>query len=53
MTPRLSDIGERISPEDVALAHYLLDEILEITRCRTYTFDITSDSVPQREETQS
>ena len=53
MTPRLSDKSERISPEDIALSAYLLDEILMIVNCRTYAFHITSDSVPQWEETQS
>jgi len=43
MTPRLSDLTERISPEDIALAGYLLDEILTMVNCRTYAFYITSD----------
>jgi len=53
MTPRLSDTKERISPEDLALTGYLLDEILSIVNCRTYAFNITSDTLPDREETQS
>ncbi len=52
MTPRLSDKSERISPEDIALCGYLLDEILELTNCRTYAFNITSDTLTDRGEIQ-
>ncbi len=52
MTPKLSDKKERISLQDIAMLQHLIS-------CEsndylwTYAFHITSDSVPQREETQS
>ncbi len=52
MTPKLTDTRERISPEDIALAFKLLEEYQQY-ECRTYAFNITSDIVTQREETQS
>jgi len=51
MTPPLSDLTERISPEDLALIGYLLDEILSIVNCRTYDFNIASDMLTDREVT--
>ncbi len=52
MTPPLSDLSERISPEDIALVGYLLDEILTMVNCRTYAFNITSDTLTDRGEIQ-
>ena len=51
MTPRLSDTQERISPEDVAYAQMLLNEILEEIERRTYDFNITSDMLTDSEVT--
>ncbi len=51
MTEPLSSTKERISLEDLALAHYLIDEILEETNCKTYEFYITSDTLTDSEET--
>ena len=51
MTHPLSCECERISPEDVAEIGFLLDKILSIVESRTYDLHITSDNVPQREET--
>ncbi len=54
MTPALKNsLQERISLEDLALAKRALDFYLRNSERRTYDFNITSDSVPQREETQS
>ena len=55
MTPRLSDTRERISPEDLYWARMLAFKLTEEQKaeCRTYALHITSDSVPEREETQS
>ncbi len=53
MTPKLSDLKERISPEDVALARELYLIMERLTKWRTYAFNITSDSVAQSEETHS
>ncbi len=44
MTPPLSDVTERISLEDLAMLSILMDEILRIVDCRTYDFNITSDT---------
>jgi len=52
MTPRLSDTTERISLEDYLVAENIWI-LLERAGWRTYEFNITSDSVPEREETQS
>ncbi len=52
MTPPLSDKSERISPEDIALADFYFN-IIRMTGWRTYAFNITSDTLPDREETQS
>ncbi len=52
MTPPLSDLSERISPEDIALVGYLLDEILTMVNCRTYAFNITSDKFLNQGEIQ-
>ncbi len=56
MSPRwttpLSRI-QRISPADIVLLEEILDEMDRVDRMWTYDFDITSDSVPQREETHS
>ncbi len=51
MTPRLSDRRERISLEDIWEAQEALDLYIKETGRWTYDFNITSDSVPQREET--
>ncbi len=42
---------EGISPEDLILLEEILDEMDRLGNCRTYDFNITSDSVPQWEET--
>ena len=52
MTPKLRDSRERISLEDFAELEAIYDKIMEI-ECRTYDLCITSDSVPQREQSQS
>ncbi len=56
MTPRwaphVSGI-QRISPSDLVLIEEILDELDRIEEMWTYDFNITSDSVPQWEETQS
>ncbi len=44
---------QRISPSDLVLIEEILDELDRIEGMWTYDFDITSDSVPQREETHS
>ncbi len=43
MTPRLADISERISPEDLYWARYAVALDKMNTECRTYEFYITSD----------
>ncbi len=53
MTPRLSDKQERISLEDIALTSFLLDELLDLTNCRTYDLFIASDTLTDSEVTQS
>jgi len=44
MTNKRSDIRERISPEDMALAKRALDWYMIMFNCRTYAFNITSDT---------
>ncbi len=51
MTLKINNSQERISLEDLALAHYLVDEILEELNCKTYEFYITSDTLTDSEET--
>ncbi len=53
MTHPLSCSCERISPEDVAVVQRVIEILLRNSDCRTYDFNITSDSVPQWEETHS
>ena len=53
MSPKFDDAMEMISPEDIEQLIDELQELLIRTECRTYDFNITSDSVPQREETHS
>ncbi len=50
MTLRMSDVRERISPEDLALANDIWI-ILERAGWRTYDFNITSDTLTDSEET--
>ncbi len=52
MTPKLSDATERISLEDMATAINMWT-LLERAGWRTYEFNITSDTLTDREETQS
>ncbi len=42
---------QRISPSDLVLIEEILDELDRIEEMWTYDFNITSDSVPQWEET--
>ncbi len=42
---------QRISPSDLVLIEEILDEMDRIQQMGTYDFNITSDSVPQWEET--
>ncbi len=51
MTPRLNELWERISPEDVALAKRAWDLYALRAEGRTYAFDITSDTFANSEET--
>ncbi len=51
MTHRIDCECERISPEDIALSAYLMDEILELVNCRTYELYIASDTDTHSEET--
>ncbi len=44
MTNKLSDTRERISPADIALADKYYKFIIKSDGCRTYAFDITSDT---------
>ncbi len=44
---------QRISPSDLVLIEEILDELDRIEEMWTYDFNITSDSVPQWEETHS
>ncbi len=53
MTEKLSSNKERISLEDIALAQQALDFFQGKAGRRTYEFYITSDTLPDREETQS
>jgi len=50
MTNRISDLTERISPEDIALAQDVW-KILERAGWRTYEFHIASDTLTDSEET--
>ena len=52
LTHKLSCECERISPEDLEDALAVIDYIEKLD-CRTYELFITSDIVPQREETHS
>ncbi len=52
MTPRLSNTEERISLEDIATAMNIWT-LLERAGWRTYEFNIASDTLTDREETQS
>ena len=52
MTHKISCNCERISPEDIALSAYLMDEIMELVNCRTYELFIASDTHTDSEETQ-
>jgi len=53
MTLKIGNKQERISPEDIALTHFLINGEYLMSICRTYAFNITSDTLPDREETQS
>ncbi len=44
MTHKRSCTCEVISLEDLALAHWLFDSYSRIIDCRTYDFNITSDT---------
>ena len=52
MTPRLSAIEERISPEDIALASWIHEKLV-LSGWRTYEFHITSDTLTDSEVTHS
>ncbi len=52
MTPKLSDKTELISPEDLAIASDIWT-LLERAGWWTYEFNIASDTLTDREETQS
>ena len=51
MTLRIGNPQERISPEDIAVTKSCIDLLTKLGYWRTYAFNITSDSVPEREET--
>ncbi len=53
MTPKLSDIAERISPEDLAWTMDMINALSRLGYWRTYAFNITSDTLTDSEETQS
>ncbi len=52
MTLKIGNSQEKISLHDLACAQALLTSMVR-SNMWTYAFHITSDSVPQREETQS
>ena len=53
LTHRLDCECELISPEDIALSAYLLDEILELVERGTYELFIASDMLTDSGEIQS
>ncbi len=53
MTLKIGNPEERISLQDIAMAQSALEIYQRINRRRTYAFNITSDTLPDREETQS
>ena len=53
MTPRLTDKHERISLEDLVWTEVHLDDLMRMAHCRTYDLFIASDTLTDREVTQS
>ena len=51
MTLRLNNPQERISPEDIAVTKACIDLLTKLGYWRTYAFNITSDTLPDRMET--